>query len=380
MTIRRFLLGLTFAAVLVSSSMAALTPSSPQALQGVYVGTLGTLAVVLHLESVSAGDDNVYGYYYYRQHGRDIEISGSLKGSVLNLIERQVRDDPRAKIALKSQADGFAGSWTDLKNPKRVLPISLRRFTKADLARLNLPLTPAVTAWQLESPFDALRFDVPFKTLDTARVSGRRVTWILEPKSKVRFPRLPDATQSVNQALLFEHYRLASGALQCPQTDGYTYSTEVRLFSNRLFSLAGREEYDCGGAHPDGGPDNFTLDLETAKALKLEDLYRFTPLPVPKNEDSEAFDAYRAARAKVVKKLILTQYGSFTKNVGAECKDAYQDQDPIGDPFAFLNWYLTPKGLVVQSSFPHVASVCEDDFELPYAAIKAYLTANSPLK
>ena len=50
----------------------------------VYIGTLGKSAIVLKLEA-SGTDAN--GSYYYRNHARDINLSGSLKNSSIHILK-----------------------------------------------------------------------------------------------------------------------------------------------------------------------------------------------------------------------------------------------------------------------------------------------------
>ena len=163
-------------------------------------------------------------------------------------------------------------------------------------------------------------------------------------------------------------------------SDGFTFDPKIVLYSKRILRITGPVYYDCGGAHPDGYSKNLTIDLQTGTILKLEDLYRFAAVPtglnLQKQEPFELFSSYTQAQAVVLKKLILQESKTFTTEAYPDCNDLYE----TGDVFGFITWYLTPEGLIVQPSFPHVAAVCEKDFLLPYAKLKAYLAVNSPLK
>ena len=353
------------------------TSRAASGVEGVYIGTLGGIPVVVNLENAD-GD----GTYFYRRVGRDIILQGKQNDGVLALTETDAYATERARLELKQNANGFNGTWSDLKK-SRVLPVTLRRVTSGDLSALKFPVTPEFRRWQQESPFDALRFDQPFKPSSTVNVSGKRVQWLIEPKSGVRFPRLPDMNLSVNTALSVEHYRIAANALQCPleKPDGFTYTPSLSLYSSRLFSVNASVDYYCGGAHPDNYEENTTLDLRTAKILRLEDLYRFVggAVPVIQEKDySPAQDVYDKARAAKLVALILKQYGTLTKGVDKECKMVYDQEE--GNGLAYLTWYLTAKGLVVQSSFAHVAATCENSYTLPYSVLKPYLAPNSPLR
>ena len=357
---------------LASSSLAA-------KIEGVYVGTLGKTNVVFKLEKPNETD--LSGVYFYRNHARDIQLSGTLSGSSLTLDEHGLyAAQSNAKLSLKVQETGFSGTWTDLKSGKSLL-LTLRAVTPADLNALKLPSTPLLRKWKLEEPYEYLRFDAPLKASRFEKFNGKNVQWWLEPRSKISFFKLTRESKAVNDALTDEHYLMASNALQCPNDsdDGFTFDPKIVLYSKRILSVTGQVYYDCGGAHPDGYSENLTLDLQTGTVLKLEDLYRFAAvqkgLNLQKQEPFELFSSYTQARAVVLKKLIL-EVQSFTTDSDTDCRDLYE----TGDVFQFITWYLTPEGLIVQPSFPHVAAVCENDFLLPYAKLKPYLAVNSPLK
>lgn len=356
------------AAALVSTQAA---PSS----DGLYVGTVGTSQVVLKLETFSP--DDVSATYYYRRIGRDIALGGLSRANgtfKLTEIALPSREDI-ARIELTLSGTNLNGTWAELKGKQRVYNIRLRKATAGDFAALKFPNTPAFKQWVAENPLDALRFDAPFKPAKLEMASGKRVQWMMETKSKVTFPRLPQASAAVNNALLLAHYRTASQALQCV-LDDYQYNPKVSLYSSRLLSLSATAAYYCGGAHPDAFSDNYTLDLRTAKELTLEDLYRFTPVKIDLDANSDGFITYLQARAKVVQALILTQYRSMVRGIDAGCEDIYATDHNL----SYLTWYLSAKGLVVQSSLPHVAAACENSYELPYSSLTKYLAPSSPLK
>jgi hypothetical protein len=349
-------------------------------IEGVYAGTLGKTNVVFKLEK--PGDSDLSGTYFYRNHARDIQLNGTVSGSSLTLEERGLYGaQSKAKLSLKLEANGFSGVWTDAKSGK-ALPVKLYTVTSAELNAIKLPSTPLLRKWKLEEPYEYLRFDVPLKAAKLEKVNGKNVQWWLEPRSKISFFRLAGQSKTVNDTLTDEQYGMASSALQCPNDseDGFNFDPKIVLYSKRLLSMTASVYYDCGGVHPDGYSENLTLDLQTAKVLTLEDLYGFVAVPKGLNlqtqEPFELFSSYTQARAVVLKKLILQEVKAFSKDPEPDCKDLYE----TGDVFQFITWYLTPEGLIVQPSFPHVAAACKKDFLLPYARLKPYLTVNSPLR
>jgi hypothetical protein len=349
-------------------------------IDGIYIGTLGKSGVVLKLETEKSAQAS--GMYYYRNYAIDIRLEGKINKSSITLSEFGTGTiEPTASVFLSSAGNVLSGRWASLKQPKRFLAINLRRVTSKDLNKLKLPSTPMLNKWKLEQPFDYLRFNTPAKLVKTETVNGKKVQSWLEPKSKIVFFRLEGQRKAVNDALTDEHYKLASSSLECLGSfnGDYSYTPKVALYSKRILSVSARVYYYCGGAHPDGGRENFNLDLETGKVLEIEDVYRFIAIPnglkIDPSNSSEAYSKYQETRGAAIKKLIFDQFGSFTKNVDAGCADIYQDET-----FAYFSWYLTAEGVVIESAFPHVAATCDSEFELPYETVTAYLAPNSPLK
>ena len=365
------ILALAFAITAAALLSTQAAPSS----DGVYIGTLGSSAVVLKLETFSS--DDVSATYYYRRVGRNIELNGSSKANgTFKLTEVTLPDrEDLARLELTLSGANLSGTWAELKGKQRVYTVKLSKVTTSDFAAAKYPNTPAFKRWTLENPLDALRFDAPFKTAKLEMIGGKRVQWLTEPKSKIVFPRLPQASASANNALLLVHYRVASQQLQC-ELDDYQYTPTIGLYSSRLLSVSGQAVYYCGGAHPDDFADNFTFDLRTTKELTLEDLYRFTPIAKPVDQSSEAYAKYREARAAVLQGLITAKYGGMLKGLDAQCKDVYATDNNL----SYLTWYLTTKGLVVESSLPHVAAACENSYELPYSSLMRYLAVSSALR
>ena len=148
-------LALTVTTAVLVSSRAAPTRD------GVYVGTLGSSAVVLKLETFSP--DDVSATYYYRRVGRDIELNGSSKANgtfKLTEVTLPERND-FARLELTLSGANLSGTWAELKGKQRVYTVKLRKVMSSDFAAAKYPSTPAFKRWMLENPLDALRFDAP---------------------------------------------------------------------------------------------------------------------------------------------------------------------------------------------------------------------------
>ncbi len=368
----RFFKAISALTLLVTAALVS-TQAAPSS-DGVYVGTLGSSAIVLKLETLAP--EEVSATYYYRRIGRDIQLDGiSRANGTFKLTEVKLPDrEDFARLELTLQGTNLSGSWAELKGERRVYNIALRKANSSDFAALKLPSASALKKWMLENPLDALRFDMPLKAAKLETVAGKRVQWLMEPKSQTVFPSLLNASAAVNDALNVERYRIASDQLQCV-IDDYEYTPKVSLYSSRLLSLNATATYYCGGAYPDYFEDNYTLDLKTAKVLMLEDLYRFTSVKMDLDPSSVGYLKYIEARTKVLLSLIL-KYGVTQGSIAGESKEGLGIDNGFSEP----TWHLTAKGLVVRSSLPHVISAGEESYELPYSSLTQYLAPNSPLK
>lgn len=78
----------------------------------VFTGTLGKMPIVVELNTTQ--QDEVTGRYFYEKYHRDLELSGSLQDSTLNLVEGNNRygdDKPLPTLKLEETANGWQGEW-----------------------------------------------------------------------------------------------------------------------------------------------------------------------------------------------------------------------------------------------------------------------------
>ena len=218
--------------------------------------------------------------------------------------------------------------------------------------------------------FDVYKLNVRSGTSElVAKNPGNITSWVTDHAGKVRAATTSDG---VNTSLLYR--ATEKEEFKTVLTTNFRESAEPLFFTfdnKRMYvnSNRGRDKKAI-----------VELDLATAKVLKLEDLYRFVAIPQGLNlqtqEPFELFSQFTLARATVLRKLISQEVKSFSDGLNVDCADVYQSEEV----FQFITWYVSPDGLVVQPSFPHVAAACENDFLLPYAKLKPYLAPNSPLK
>ena len=138
-------------ALCVTAAAALSTQAAPSS-DGVYIGTLGSSAVVLKLETFSP--DDVSATYYYRRVGRNIELSGLARSNnTFKLTEVTLPDrEDYARLELTLSGANLSGTWAELKGKQRVYTVNLRKVMSSDLAAANYPNTPAFKRWTLESP------------------------------------------------------------------------------------------------------------------------------------------------------------------------------------------------------------------------------------
>ncbi|MDZ4361352.1 MAG: hypothetical protein U1B84_33915 [Variovorax sp.] len=301
-------------ATLLGSAMPALAE-----VRTVYQGTLGASEVVLEVNA-SGG-----GRYFYRRHGVDIPLSGSMTQLVEALplqgdaMYRAARDgNPPLFEDAQTRQPGptwrgqmingtFAGSWSDGLGKKNVT-FELRQVRQYDPdKRPGARSIPPGNATGVVSdapvsietaPYDYLKLQSPLKQ-GKEHVSGT-VAWrmVIDPRTRFSYPRLtrhPDArvVEKVNAILARRHGQLSLAALECKATL-YTEthpaagslgnydaeSVRVTFLSPTLMSVVESGSTDCGGAHPHNHYAPYTLDLVRGEYLDFNRLFRaFTKTP-----------------------------------------------------------------------------------------------------
>jgi hypothetical protein len=386
-------------------ALPALTPGlAAQRTDGAYIGTLGSSVIVVRFDTggTSLGSGaraDVYADYHKRAGGKDVRWVGSRQGDTWTLtglrvaragplvtspdrswtLDRIIQQNTRPsslRVTLRFASGTVTGTWTDLEIKGSSLPIRLRRATQKDLNALKLGGVQT-NAWVNANPYAALRFDAGFKLASTQTVDGKRVKWLVEPKSGVRLPRLPGERAEVNDLLQLEHLKAADAILAC-STKAHQYDTTLGVYTGQLFSMGAKVDGLCNRppAFMDVGNENITIDLKHARKLELSDLYRFTNLPVARDPLSTEFVEYQNAVWVTLEHVLRTQNRTLPEGIDASCLNAY----PANNPFKLrkLAWFLTPTGLAIHSRLR--GAPCENNFTLPYARLRSYLAPNSPLR
>jgi hypothetical protein len=338
---------------------------------GLYIGVIGGQPVVAKL-----GTDgiNIRGSYYYRRYSLDIPLEGTVSKAGIELTEHtQYGGD--ATWRAKLEHDVLVGEFS---NDKTTLPLRLRPVREADFNHPGFK-SGLLKAWRSSRAYDYLKFDLPLQASAIKRYGSKRIQWLTEPKSQLRFPRLlGNNTTRINQALEKQQLSTALEAFECAGYGGgpgfgtWEQNIEIGLLTSRVLSLDIHAWVNCGGAHPEGFPDSLTFDLQTGTTLRLEDLWRVVKIPpeVKLSTDNDAYSAYLNNRGIALRRLAIKANPQLALENSSDTAGCYS----LDEEFVYAGWYLTPKGLVLQYDFPHANDVCESVIQpvIPYSFLKPY--------
>ncbi|MBM3678073.1 MAG: hypothetical protein FJW96_09365 [Actinobacteria bacterium] len=362
---------------LAVSALAIVGSASAKSGTDLYVGTVGGKPVVLDLAEDAIRDGP--GFYFRSTPNDPAQVETRRRGRQLEIRVFDYYGGYRLASVLRLVRSGatLTGTYapTDSASPA---PVRLHRATAADLATIAVE-APVVERWRRSAPYTALKFDRPFARVRVARLAGRTVTWLREPRSGVRLPRLPGAGP-VNDALTDEQLIRARRALECPVPGGWRGMNGISLLTRRVLSLKGYVSAFCGGAHPFGFPISATFDIARGRATVLEDLYRFAPVPAgidphrPPGYDAPGYDrweAYLLRRGAVLHSL--------ARRASPGLDGTFCGSSMTPEQWAFASWHLNARGLVLRGDFARVADLCDVvEFTIPYGFARPYRVATSP--
>lgn len=354
----------------------------------VYTGTLGAQSVVMEINTAS--DASIDGKYFYTNHHRDLQLSGTENGPChLKLVEGpDDADSPRPQIDLTRQADGsLSGSW---RSPKgKSLTLMLQPAKVAAPAASTDHYLQRLYSHDL---YEYLRLSaLTLRQGRQEKFMGYTIKWWVEPDSKITLFEILDGYSEgqrtqINQVLRDRLWTEVSAfhacMLQASRFGGdFEQTVTPRLLTQNAISISVQTSYDCGGAHPDLGDEPINLDAHNALALTLEDVLwvgNGQALHYVDNAGGEgvadskeqaasvSFDTFSDYRDKYLAPWLVKQ---FTALYSSKIKDDDCDYTDSG-VWNFPSWYLTSKGISLTPSFARVERVCEanDDWSvLPYA-------------
>lgn len=132
------------------------------------------------------------------------------------------------------------------------------------------------------------------------------------------------------------------------------------MISARWMSVVDQSDDFCGGAHPNHGQTYRTFDLASGGEIDLHDWFNATAV---RRERLEGLDEESKTLEPALRAVILAGWTA----EAAECGEAVRDTD-------FWNIGLTREALVFSPSLPHVIQACGEDFTIPFARLRPFLT------
>ncbi|RVD75925.1 hypothetical protein [Pseudomonas koreensis] len=356
----------------------------------VFTGTLGKMPIVVELNTTQ--QDEVTGRYFYEKYHRDLELSGSLQDSTLNLVEGNNRygdDKPLPTLKLEETANGWQGEWQSPQGKK--LPVKL---AEAKLPAPTSATLPFIAALPNGEPYEYLRLQgLKLKPAKKENFMGYDLQWWTEPETKISLFSVEsglskDDQQRVNQQLLGRLWNEVISYHSCQLRGGenveFMQQAEPKMISPAVVSLNISTSYYCGGAHPDFGDSPLNIDVKTGHPLSLEDVLwvgEGKPLLHAERDslgDKPLSEAESDARYRYVsKELVPWVIKQFTALYPTEMKKPAQDDDcDFTDEsiWGTSPWYFTDKGLYLGAYFARVQRSCDrpDWSILPYAVVKQH--------
>ncbi|WP_222832249.1 hypothetical protein [Pseudomonas sp. SC3(2021)] len=356
----------------------------------VFTGTLGKMPIVLELNTTQ--QDEVTGRYFYEKYHRDLELSGSLQDSTLNLVEGNNRygdDKPLPTLKLEETANGWQGEWQSPQGKK--LPVKL---AEAKLPAPTSATLPFVAALPNDEPYEYLRLQgLKLKPAKKENFMGYDLQWWTEPETKISLFSVEsglskDDQQRVNQQLLGRLWNEVISYHSCQLRGGenveFMQQAEPKMISPAVVSLNISTSYYCGGAHPDFGDSPLNIDVKTGHPLSLEDVLwvgEGKPLLHAERDslgDKPLSEAESDARYRYVsKELVPWVIQQFTALYPTEMKKPAQDDDcDFTDEsiWGTTPWYFTDRGLYLGAYFARVQRSCDrpDWSILPYSIVKQH--------
>ena len=340
----------------VPSLLDAAEPTPP-VWQGVWRGTVGTLAVRMCLAGDRVGPGDAIGSYYYLSRLRTIRLQqqGASRVWVEGSDAPNRPPAPRWTFA-EAGRDRLTGNWS---GGGHSLPFRLARLASDDdgapcgTEAFNGPRWRPLTIAARPAVKDGVRY----RTLVFG--VGPAFTGI----ALTGFELIGDdaATRRINAGLRErvpgpqEDWRgCITGGLDAHGSDGDLDATLApTLITPRWLGAALSQDDECGGVHPNSRTVPVTFDRATGAAV---DLYGWL--------NAAAVDRRRATVTPAFRRLIIAKAG----DIEPDCRDAFADEESwdIG---------LDRQGLTFRPDLPHAMQACADDVLVHWSSLASLLTA-----
>jgi hypothetical protein len=357
---RASLLALAAAALVELSPPAASQPRSP-AWDGLWQGTIGGLPVRVcfaHPGSYPIGD------YYYLSRLRLIPLEGE-RANPGAFDEGPGAHPTAARWRLTTAAgDAVTGTWTGLG---RSLPIRLTRFARpsgedwscADRA-FHTPRLAGVRIVERPAALGSLSY--------TRLILDHRGRFDMNIET-FRLPGDSDAARRINAELVKplgegegSWWDCIKSSLEVSPMEGdEDAKLEPTLVTRRWLVVRRNVNSFCGGAHPNTEVDHVTFDRATGRAV---DPLGWLNQRAVSREPAEAGEPPLLALRPTFRAFVMAG----AKPAEKECRGTVAETD---------YWDVEPTrtGFVFSPQLPHVALACTQDFAVPFAKLRPYLTA-----
>lgn len=390
--------------------VAALTPAwvwaeeSPNAMNGVYRGTIGGNRIVVEMGLVPARASNVQdgstsdrqtypieGRYFYRRHGVDIHVVGTLlSDGTLRLREYK---------RVNGFADEFGAEWRLTIRGDHVTGI----FCNCDLSRLPARSSHALNIslqrlsrqfhreFESDPLYDQLLLDYPLHNGPELQVN-QDIAYIMQsdPRFGVTRPRLtrfPDLAvmarinREMGAELRWDRLRasgnLSEAKLETSLGGFYDERTIATFFPPDGLSVRVERSWYWGGAHPNYAGYTLNYSLHTGERFTLENSFRTSQGSVAE-ADLAALFAHLYRKHYIKPPLIET---------GEDCDVVFRrntsSKENLEDAFSprRATLFMATAGLVViPTLLSYADSACARPVTVPYNELQPYVKKHSMLR
>lgn len=326
-------------------------------------GTIGNLPVYLQLEEFTSNENpNVTiadGTYFYEKQLKDIVLRGTKNGNAYSLfLNRDGKNFDERIVVNASGAGKFVGTWTSKSG--KSLPVSLELL---DVSKINNPYKNYDFVRNLD-PFEYARTAFfKLKRDSVTSKKGKSFVWFSETHCEAALFRLGNGfskqtLELINPRLDSIHFQQIFEQLTCASYENVSsgsniyYQTDISYLSEDLLGFSIFSAYDCGGAHPDQGSQGYLVDLHSGKFYDLEDAYNISAASLLKLENS------------------IHQFKKPKSDDECDYTDA--------EIWKYPSWNFTEKGIEFTPIFPRFMRACEEDFLIPFSALKPFRKASFP--
>lgn len=338
---------------------AAAAPVAPGQLAGIWEGTVGTLPVRACFAPREWGP---LGSYYYMSRRRLIALDAA-QGAGGTYHEGDARDPNAPRWTIESADAGrLTARWT---HRGRTLPVRLSRIGEANAEgdhcsgmAYHEPRLAGVRTVTARASLDGVaysritldhggRFDADVETfaLHGSGAAAERLNATLRQPLAGSPPEWFDC--------------IRSALARFPSEGGFNRRLAPTLISSRWLGVV--EQYDdyCGGNHPNHGQRYRTFDLSSGRELDLHDWFNASAVKRQRWPGSE--DETKTLQP-ALRTLILAGW-----RAEGECEGVVEGQE-------FWNIGLAREALIFAPDLAHVAQACGDEFRIPFARLRPFLT------